>query len=71
MGVNMKFEMVMEFVDDAPRGRRRLTAADRSVEPDPPLPHAARSRAPAMTRTTAPLLNRLPVPHAQTAWEWG
>ena len=52
--MNMKFEMV---IDDPP-----LDEADVAAEPlivGVLLPHAARSRAPAMNRTPAPHFNRV------------
>jgi hypothetical protein len=55
MGENMKFEIVMEFVDLAADPLEEL-ALD-GPEPPPPL-HAARSSAPARTSTSAPPLHR-------------
>jgi hypothetical protein len=54
MGENMKFEMVMAFVDFADAD----PAEELDPDPDPPLLQAARSSAAARTRTTAPPLNR-------------
>jgi hypothetical protein len=64
MGENMKFEMVMEFVDfaDVAEAAERVPAEELVPDPDPdpgpPLLQAARSTAAARTRTTAPPLDR-------------
>jgi hypothetical protein len=55
MGENMKFEMVIAFVDVAADALDELPLDE--ADP-PPLLHAARSSAAARTRTTAPPLNR-------------
>src|ERR1700678_2458831 len=56
MGENMKFEMVIDFVDAAAPDPLEELGLN---EPDPPpLLHAARSSAAARTRTTAPPLHR-------------
>jgi hypothetical protein len=56
MGENMKFEIVMAFVDVAPADDPPEAAA--FGEPELPLLHEARSSAPARTMTSAPPLNR-------------
>src|SRR5271156_1070357 len=75
MGENMKFEIVMALDDFAPADDdpddEPLEEAD-PEGPDPPLLHAARSSAPARTRTSAPPLNRRVGSRiAQTAWDVG
>jgi len=61
MGENMKFEIVIAFVDLATPDPLDEVVLDEfaldEVDP-PPLLHAARSSAPARTRTSAPPLCR-------------
>jgi hypothetical protein len=69
MGENMKFEIVMDFVDFAAPDPLADPDPD---DPDPPPLHAARRSAPARTRTSAPPLNRrVGSRTAQTAWDVG
>jgi hypothetical protein len=56
MGENMKFEMVIEFVDFAGADAADELCPEPEPEP-PPLLQAARSSAAATTTTTAPPLN--------------
>src|SRR5271170_7006651 len=66
MGENMKFEMVMEFVDVA------VPDPSEVDEPEFPPLQADRSSAPARTRTSAPpLYRRIGSRIAQTAMEVG
>ncbi len=74
MGENMKLEMVIELVlVPGPRAAADVVVdAAEPDEPDPPPLHAARSSAPARTRTSAPPLNRRAGSRiAQTAWDVG
>jgi hypothetical protein len=56
MGSNMKFEMVTVCVVVAPAALRDGDDVVGADDPELPPPHAASSRAAAMTVTTAPLL---------------
>jgi hypothetical protein len=77
MGENMKLEMVMEVVLVLLDPVATLDVDVDAVEPvpdelEPPPLHAARSSAPARTRTSAPpLYRRAGSRMAQTAWDVG
>jgi hypothetical protein len=75
MGENMKFEMVMALDDVAaaePDPDVDVLEEAEPDEPDPPPLHAARSSAPARTRTSAPPLSRRAGSRMpQTAWDVG
>jgi hypothetical protein len=78
MGENMKLEMLMEWADVATPAAAvvedpdEVKDPDEADDPEPPLLQAARSSAPARTRTTAPPRSRVADARTvQTAWDVG